>query len=1583
MKASTLLLASFILTSIFIYSCSQSNEPDVVIQGQVIDSDLRTPIFNSLVQVTAPQEFGNLFSRTDSTGRYSIELSDIIAVTDVTLLASAPDYTEQSRSLKVAENDEVTGFDFDLVSELDDGGGGPDVPSGPSSGAASIELVEISNETINIAATGGVTSSVFTFVVKDSAGNSIDLNNSIDVEFSITSGPGGGEEVTPTIAQTNAQGRVSATLQSGNSAGVVKIEAKIERTIPKLVPPIITKNGKEIDLLEIHSDGLDVFDQIITHSNQAKQTGSEQTKQKVLPDIIITSSPVAITIHGGFPDLDHFSLTPDSYNFEGYNTNDLRNPLKVILGDEFSNPVKPGTAVYFSTTGGVIQGSGTGNTNEDGAVSVDLISSDPRPNDAITGSGGRPGYATVTATTVDKNETEIQKSINILFSTSKALINTPFPSLSLLPTESLNISYSVTDLNGNPMSPGTTVLIETDGELTLSGATEFELGDELFPGANTTDFSFSVEAPEEFSGTETITMTVTSGRGTVTTQSIIVQGSGGGVEGPSSGAASMQLISVSEPVINIAQTGGISNTAFTFQVQDSAGRNLDANNSIDVTFSILSGPGGGENITPITASTNAQGRVTSNLQSGTLAGVVQIQAQIQRPDVGLTITSTPVAITIHGGFPDLDHFSLTPDSYNFEGYNTNDLRNPLKVILGDEFSNPVKPGTAVYFSTTGGVIQGSGTGNTNEDGAVSVDLISSDPRPNDAITGSGGRPGYATVTATTVDKNETEIQKSINILFSTSKALINTPFPSLSLLPTESLNISYSVTDLNGNPMSPGTTVLIETDGELTLSGATEFELGDELFPGANTTDFSFSVEAPEEFSGTETITMTVTSGQGTVTTQSIIVQGSGGGVSGPASGAAAISLISPTGGSIALDIAQSGGITNLPFTFQVQDSAGRNLDDNNSIDVEFSITSGPGGGEFMSPAIVSTNAQGRVTSNLQSGTVAGVVQIQARIQRPDVGLTIVSKPVSVTIHGGFPALSHFNLSLPGNSNIEGFERMGETFTVEAQLGDEFSNPVKQGTAVYFSTNAGIIQGSNEGNTDPNGKVGVQLFTGEPLPVDGRGTVTARTVNKDGTEISKTIDFLFTTSRSTITPELTNLEIGSLESNTIDYTVTDLNGNPMAPGTTIDISTDGSLELLGSTSVILSDETTTGAGKTDFSFTVLGPDGFSGKETITITVTSPSGFISSSTIDVVGVGEGGVTGEPTGAASLILESVQRETINIKETGGIINTSFTFQVQDSAGRPLDLNNATEVEFSILSGPGGGEGIIPATATTNSSGRVTSNLFSGNAAGVVMIQALINRTDIGLILRSRPVAITIHGGFPDLDHFSIRPTTDNFGGYDRNNQRNSIQVIVGDEFSNPVKPGTAVYFTTTGGIIEGSGLGHTDEQGLVSVDLISSDPRPSDATTVGGVNFGGRPGLATITARTVNKDNVLIEKSTNVVFSTNTASISANPTTFDLPPNGGASFSYTVTDLNGNPMPSGTRIRIITGEGMEATGSSDFTLGSFILPGAGSTEFNFSIRDTDDQNNDPADLTVVIEVTAPNGNVTTYDGISGTRRKAIKK
>ncbi len=333
---------------------------------------------------------------------------------------------------------------------------------------------------------------------------------------------------------------------------------------------------------------------------------------------------------------------------------------------------------------------------------------------------------------------------------------------------------------------------------------------------------------------------------------------GGGVFGPSTGAAQIILLGTPNPQsINIAETGNQISSSFTFEVQDSAGRALTSSNPAIVDFEIISGPGGGEAITPTSLVTNGQGQVTTSLFSGNAAGPVKVQASITRTDLtpNLTIRSTPVLIAIHGGFPDPNHFSITMGQSNIEGYNFNNERSSVTVIVGDQFSNPVKPGTVVYFETTGGIIQGSAQ--TDNDGVASVELISANPRPNDAIAGSGGRPGYGTVTATTVDENNNEISATTNFLFSglPQTPVITSGNSNFVIGANSGVTITFEVTDQFGNPLPPGTEITVSAGESLELSGDFEVTLGDNLFPGPGSTEFSVSVadDDPDDNTVTET----------------------------------------------------------------------------------------------------------------------------------------------------------------------------------------------------------------------------------------------------------------------------------------------------------------------------------------------------------------------------------------------------------------------------------------------------------------------------------------------------------------------------------------------------------------------------------------------------------------------------------------------------------------------------------------------------------------------------------------------------------
>ena len=325
----------------------------------------------------------------------------------------------------------------------------------------------------------------------------------------------------------------------------------------------------------------------------------------------------------------------------------------------------------------------------------------------------------------------------------------------------------------------------------------------------------------------------------------------------------------------------------------------------------------------------------------------------------------------------------------------------------------------------------------------------------------------------------------------------------------------------------------------------------------------------------------------------------------------------------------------------------------------------------------------------------------------------------------------------------------------------------------------------------------------------------------------------------------------------------------------------------------------------------------------------------------------GPSGDPV---SIFLSSISSTIIGVKESGSEETTQIVFVVQDSAGTPIDLIHMVTVNFILASGPGGGEFLSPASANTNGSGSASVNLTSGTKAGAVQILAQVDLG--GKLISSLPVAVSIHGGLPDDTHFSIAPQNVNFPGYNIYGLYDPITAFVGDKYANPVRPETSVYFTTTGGIIEGSAL--TDLEGIGSVNLISAAPKPSHPIL--------GPGFATITASTIDENSAVISKETIVLFS-GFPQISVSPTTINIPNGGSQSFNYYVGDQNGNPLSAGQQISVsVEGANVDSQGDINFTLPD--TQSASWTQFFFLLYDTNDSSFTKP-VTVRVETTGPNG------------------
>jgi hypothetical protein len=355
-------------------------------------------------------------------------------------------------------------------------------------------------------------------------------------------------------------------------------------------------------------------------------------------------------------------------------------------------------------------------------------------------------------------------------------------------------------------------------------------------GYRSNNFSFTVNAGATFAQDVTITRDTTTG--------VPRDSSGTG------NAHSIALVSVSAREISVYGVGGTESSILVWEVRDSLGFPIDIDHRDTVNFSIVGTPAGGVGgayVSPATVMTNVSGRVATTVNSGTISGVMQFIASLRRESDGVVIQSTPVIITVNAGLPDQAHFTIAPVEFNFPGLDWLGRIDPITVQVGDKYSNPVKTNTAVYFNTTGGIINASGF--TNADGQDVVDLHSGNPRPNDPFFG----PGFAWVKASTVGEAGSTVQDSVLILFSGTSRISNVSPSSFTVNAAgghTSGPISFTVSDANGNPLSQGTRIQVQlqytppplSSVNLTTTGDVDVTLGDTQVSGPGTTQFSFQV---------------------------------------------------------------------------------------------------------------------------------------------------------------------------------------------------------------------------------------------------------------------------------------------------------------------------------------------------------------------------------------------------------------------------------------------------------------------------------------------------------------------------------------------------------------------------------------------------------------------------------------------------------------------------------------------------------------------------------------------------------------------
>ncbi|MCJ7813106.1 Ig-like domain-containing protein, partial [bacterium] len=148
---------------------------------------------------------------------------------------------------------------------------------------------------------------------------------------------------------------------------------------------------------------------------------------------------------------------------------------------------------------------------------------------------------------------------------------------------------------------------------------------------------------------------------------------------------------------------------------------------------------GGEFLSSYNSIPTVNGISRVSFSSDTVSGSTRIRADVLDSNQAIVVTAISTELIIHGGPPYMEdindysttHLTVVSDRLNIWAWvGSGDASPPAEVtvLVGDKYNNPVQKGTAVYFTTSGGVIT-THTAYTDENGLANVTLYGGNPQP--------------------------------------------------------------------------------------------------------------------------------------------------------------------------------------------------------------------------------------------------------------------------------------------------------------------------------------------------------------------------------------------------------------------------------------------------------------------------------------------------------------------------------------------------------------------------------------------------------------------------------------------------------------------------------------------------------------------------------------------------------------------------------------------------------------------------------------------------------------------------------------
>lgn len=502
------------------------------------------------------------------------------------------------------------------------------------------------------------------------------------------------------------------------------------------------------------------------------------------------------------------------------------------------------------------------------------------------------------------------------------------------------------------------------------------------------------------------------------------------------------------------------------------------------------------------ATTGATGQATATLSGQGVAVGTKITVTAS---VGNVSTTTVISVASSSGTASASGLSL---SSSVPTIPADGSANATITALARNNNNNLIAGVQICFSSTsGGLVVANGN-----NGCVTSDV-------NGSATATLSTAGNSTlqtitVTASTGSLNATTKVQVVPAVSNTTLQLGNTGVTGAATFTAGQIALSSG----SGNISNGGTTTLAvaieDQNGNLYTSSAVPIRFSSTCLANGNasiaaaqggtvtgntgttSTGFLSVTYTNIACSGTDAITATATvnstayTAAGTVTDQ--------------AASLGSIQFQSASQTSIGL---KGTGLNETSvLTFKVLNSTGGPYQGAN---VSFALNTVVGG-VALSPLTAVSGSDGTVQTTVSSGTVHTTVRVTASITTP---ASLSTQSSQLTITTGLPTSNAFGIavgkaSLGGMAcpNIESYSQDGVTAPITAYLSDRYNNPVPNGTAVAFTTDAGQIVGNcntmggncnvtwTSANPRPNSN---SITSTSPAIVAGRGMILATTIGEE------------------------------------------------------------------------------------------------------------------------------------------------------------------------------------------------------------------------------------------------------------------------------------------------------------------------------------------------------------------------------------------------------------------------------------------------------------------------------------------------------